>query len=70
MRSTHAPTEGNQTILGLSFVDDLAIRPFRVNGLQRGIDHMANFFNRLNWMCNFDKTKSTVFKNGRMMKYR
>ena len=70
MRCTHAPTVGNQTIPGLSFADNLAVGPFRVNGLQRGIDHMAKYCNRWNWMFNFDKNNSMVFKNGRMMKNR
>lgn len=44
MRSTHAPTVGNQTIPGLSFLDDLTIGPFRVNGLQRRMDHDGKNF--------------------------
>jgi len=44
----------------------LAIGLFRVNGLKIRIHHMAKFCNIWNWKCNFDKTKSMVFKNGRM----
>jgi hypothetical protein len=46
VRSTDAPAAGNQAIPGLSFADDLAIESLRVNGLKRGIDHMAKFCDR------------------------
>lgn len=47
-KSTTAPVIGNQTIPDLVFAVDLAIGSLTVNGLQKGIDQMAKFCNKLN----------------------
>lgn len=53
------------TFPGLLFADDLAIRLFTVNGLQKGINKMKKYCNNCNLKCNLKKIKIPVCKKGK-----
>jgi hypothetical protein len=53
----HAPIMGQMSIPGLLFADDLATGSFTVNGLQKGIDQVVNYYRKLNLKCNLKKRR-------------
>jgi hypothetical protein len=55
-------------ILGLLFVDDLAIASFTSYGLQKKIELVDQYCKNWNLKCNLNKFKIMVFKKGGKLK--
>jgi hypothetical protein len=59
-------SEGNVYVLviELLFADDVAIRSFSVNRIERGIDQVTKYYSDWNLKCNLRMIKILVFKKG------
>jgi hypothetical protein len=64
----HAPTDGDVTIPGLLYEDDLSIWAFTVSGMQKAIDQIVKYCEDWSVKCNLNTTKIIVFKKGGRLK--